>query len=137
MSGTQIAFQQATASGATSTSWVEAALSLEVTPNITPEGRIGMKLDIENGTPTTAPDGSNAISKDAINTNVIVDDGQTVVLGGIFKNTLNNQVTKVPFLGDLPYVGNLFKKTDKTNQKNELLIFITPKLVPDTINRIN
>lgn len=137
MSGTQIAYQEASASGATSTSWVEAALSLEVTPNITPEGRIGMDLLIENGTPVTAPDGSVAISKDAVQTNVVVDDGQTVVLGGIFKNNIRNEVTKVPFLGDLPYVNRLFKRTDKVNTKQELLIFITPKLVHDGVSRIN
>lgn len=137
MSGTQIAYQEASSSGATSTSWVEAALSLEVTPNITPEGRIGMNLSIENGTPVTAPDGSVAIAKDAVQTNVIVDDGQTVVLGGIFKNNIRNEVTKVPFLGDLPYVNRLFKRTDKVNTKQELLIFITPKLVNDGVSRIN
>lgn len=131
MSGTQIAYQEAAASGATSTSWVEAALSLEVTPNITPEGRIGMDLNIENGRPIQAVDGSVAIEKDSIQTNVIVDDGQTVVLGGVFKNTSGNTVNKVPFLGDLPYVNRLFKKTVKVDNKSELLIFITPKLVND------
>lgn len=137
MSGTQIAYQEASASGATATSWVEAALSLEVTPNITPEGRIGMDLLIENGRPTTAPDGSVAINKDLVQTNVVVDDGQTVVLGGIFTNTIENSVQKVPFLGDLPYVNRLFKRTTKSNTKQELLIFVTPKLVNDGVSRIN
>ena len=135
MSGTQIPYQEASASGATSTSFVEAALSLEVTPNITPEGRIGMDLSIENGSPTIV-NGATAISKDSIKTNVVVDDGQTVVLGGVFKNTLGNDVTKIPFLGDLPYVDRFFKRTSKTNNKQELLIFVTPKLVNDT-GRIN
>ena len=135
MSGTQIPYQEASASGATSTSFIEAALSLEVTPNITPEGRIGMDLSIENGSPTII-NGATAVSKDSIKTNVVVDDGQTVVLGGIFKNTLGNNVTKVPFLGDLPYVDRFFKRTSKTNNKQELLIFVTPKLVNDT-GRIN
>lgn len=137
MSGTQIAYQEASASGATSTSWVEAALSLEVTPNITPEGRIGMDLLIENGRPTTAPDGSVAINKDLVQTNVVVDDGQTVVLGGIFTNTIENSVSKVPFLGDLPYVNRLFKRTTKSNTKQELLIFVTPKLVNSGVSGIN
>lgn len=136
MSGTQIAYQEASASGATATNFVEAALSLEVTPNITPEGRIGMNLKIENGTPTII-NGSTAISKDAITTNVVVDDGQTVVLGGVFKNNITNNVSKVPFLGDLPYINRLFRKTVKNNNKEELLIFVTPKLVHDTANRIN
>ena len=135
MSGTQIPYQEASASGATSTSFIEAALSLEVTPNITPEGRIGMDLSIENGSPTII-NGATAVSKDAIKTNVVVDDGQTVVLGGVFKNTLGNDVTKIPFLGDLPYVDRFFKRTSKTNNKQELLIFVTPKLVNDT-GRIN
>lgn len=135
MSGTQIPYQEASASGATSTSFIEAALSLEVTPNITPEGRIGMDLSIENGSPTII-NGATAVSKDAIKTNVVVDDGQTVVLGGVFKNTLGNDVTKIPFLGDLPYVDRFFKRTSKSNNKQELLIFVTPKLVNDT-GRIN
>lgn len=137
LSGTQIPYETATASGATAISWVDAALSLEVTPNITPEGRISMALNIENGSPTTAPNGAIAVNKDSINTNVIVDDGQTVVLGGVFKNTVGNNVRKVPFLGDLPYVGNLFKNTLRENTKNELLIFVTPKVVTETVNRIN
>lgn len=135
MSGTQIPYQEASASGATSTSFIEAALSLEVTPNITPEGRIGMDLSIENGSPTII-NGATAVSKDSIKTNVVVDDGQTVVLGGVFKNTLGNDVTKVPFLGDLPYIDRFFKRTSKNNSKQELLIFVTPKLVNDT-GRIN
>lgn len=135
MSGTQIPYQEASASGATSTSFIEAALSLEVTPNITPEGRIGMDLSIENGSPTII-NGATAVSKDSIKTNVVVDDGQTVVLGGVFKNTLGNDVTKIPFLGDLPYVDRFFKRTSKSNNKQELLIFVTPKLVNDT-GRIN
>ena len=135
MSGTQIPYQEASASGATSTSFIEAALSLEVTPNITPEGRIGMDLSIENGSPTII-NGATAVSKDSIKTNVVVDDGQTVVLGGVFKNTLGNDVTKIPFLGDLPYVDRFFKRTSKTNNKQELLIFVTPKLVNDT-GRVN
>ena len=135
MSGTQIPYQEASASGATSTSFKDAALSLEVTPNITPEGKIGLELLIENGTPNYSTN-PVSINKDSINTSVVVDDGQTVVLGGIFKNTLGNNVTKVPFLGDLPYVDRFFKRTSKSNNKQELLIFVTPKLVNDT-GRIN
>lgn len=135
MSGTQIPYQEASASGATSTSFKDAALSLEVTPNITPEGKIGLELLIENGTPNYSTN-PVSIDKDSINTSVVVDDGQTVVLGGIFKNILGNNVTKVPFLGDLPYVDRFFKRTSKTNNKQELLIFVTPKLVNDT-GRIN
>ena len=135
MSGTQVPYQESSASGATSTSFKDAALSLEVTPNITPEGKIGLELLIENGTPNYSTN-PVSIDKDSINTSVVVDDGQTVVLGGIFKNILGNNVTKVPFLGDLPYVDRFFKRTSKTNNKQELLIFVTPKLVNDT-GRIN
>lgn len=136
MSGTQIAYQEASASGATSTSFKDAVLSLEVTPNITPEGRVGMDLTVTNNEAnfSTNPPSINTRS---IQTNVVVDDGQTVVLGGIFENTIGNRTTKVPFLGDLPYVNRLFKRTEKVNNKQELLIFITPKLVNDSVSRIN
>lgn len=136
LSGTKIPFKKDTSSGATAIEWIDAALVLEVTPNITPEGRIGMALNIENGSPTSSPTGELAVNLDSIKTDVVVDDGQTVVLGGVFKNTASNGVTKVPFLGDLPYVDRFFKKDVKLNNKQELLIFVTPKLVNDTA-RIN
>lgn len=132
LSGTKIPFKKDTSSGATAIEWIDAALVLEVTPNITPEGRIGMALNIENGSPTSSPTGDLAVNLDSIKTDVVVDDGQTVVLGGVFKNTLSNGVTKVPFLGDLPYVDRFFKRDVKLNNKQELLIFVTPKLVNDT-----
>ncbi|WP_227431324.1 type IV pilus secretin PilQ [Psychrobacter sp. I-STPA6b] len=135
-SGTQIPYQEASASGATTTSFREAALSLEATPNITPDGKIGLELVVKNGTPTTY-NGTIAISEDSISTNVIVEDGQTIVLGGVFKNQVSNGVEKVPFLGDLPYVGRLFKSDIRRNDKQELLIFITPKLINDGVSRIN
>lgn len=132
LSGTKIPFKKDTSSGATAIEWIDAALVLEVTPNITPEGRIGMALNIENGSPTSSPTGELAVNLDSIKTDVVVDDGQTVVLGGVFKNTASNGVTKVPFLGDLPYVDRFFKRDVKLNNKQELLIFVTPKLVNDT-----
>jgi type IV pilus assembly protein PilQ len=135
-SGTQIAYQEASASGATTTSFKEAALSLEATPNITPDGKIGLKLVITNGTPTII-NSQVAISQDSISTNVIIENGQTVVLGGVFKNRTNNEVTKVPFLGDLPYIGRAFRKDVRSNTKEELLIFVTPKLINDGTSRIN
>ena len=135
-SGTQIPYQEAAASGATSTSFKEAALSLEATPNITPDGKIGLQLNITNGTPTII-NGQVAISEDSISTNVIVEDGQTIVLGGIFRNRTSNGVEKVPFLGDLPYVGQAFRRTMRNNDKQELLIFVTPKLINDGISRLN
>lgn len=135
-SGTQIPYQEASASGATTTSFREAALSLEATPNITPDGKIGLQLVITNGTPTII-NNQVAISEDSISTNVIIEDGQTVVLGGVFKNRTNNEVTKVPFLGDLPYIGRAFRKDVRSNDKEELLIFVTPKLINDGTSRLN
>ncbi len=135
-SGTQIPYQEAAASGATSTSFREAALSLEATPNITPDGKIGLQLLITNGTPTII-NGDVAINEDSISTNVIVEDGQTIVLGGVFRNRTNNGVDKVPFLGDLPYIGRAFRRDVRSNNKEELLIFVTPKLINDGISRLN
>ncbi|MBH0086874.1 type IV pilus secretin PilQ [Psychrobacter sp. SCQQ22] len=135
-SGTQIAYQEASASGATTTSFIEAALSLEATPNITPDGKISLNLNIKNGAPTVY-NGAVAISEDSISTNIIVEDGQTVVLGGVFKNRIADGVEKVPFLGDLPYVGRLFRKDTRSNEKEELLIFITTKLINDGVSRLD
>lgn len=135
-SGTQIPYQEAAASGATTTSFKEAALSLEVTPNITPDGKIGLELHITNGTPQII-NGTVAIAEDSLSTNVIVENGQTVVLGGLFRNQISNGVNKVPFLGDLPYIGRMFRNNKQTNNKKELLIFITPKLINDGVSRFN
>ncbi|MBF4489252.1 type IV pilus secretin PilQ [Psychrobacter sp. N25K4-3-2] len=135
-SGTQIPYQEASASGATTTSFKEAALSLEATPNITPDGKIGLQLVITNGTPTII-NNQVAIAEDSISTNVIVEDGQTIVLGGVFKNRTTNEVSKVPFLGDLPYVGRAFRRDVRSNSKEELLIFVTPKLINDGVSRLN
>ncbi len=137
LSGTKIPYTTASSSGATTIEWVDAALVLEATPNITPDGKIGLELLVSNGTPTTAANGAIAVTEDSINTNVILEDGQTIVLGGVFRNTLGNKTNKVPFLGDLPYVGRLFKNEVRQNDKEELLIFITPKLVNDGVSRIN
>lgn len=136
-SGTQIPYQEAAASGASTTSFIEAALSLEATPNITPDGKIGLQLNIANGTPIRSIDGQVAIAEDSLSTNVIVEDGQTIVLGGVFKNSSSNGVEKVPFLGDLPYIGQAFRRNTRNNEKQELLIFITTKLINDGISRLD
>jgi type IV pilus assembly protein PilQ len=128
--GTQIPYQQATSSGATSVAFVNAELSLTVTPNITADGRVGMNLLINADSPgNAAPNGQLTVNTNRIQTNVLVNDGQTVVLGGIFQNQISSATTKVPFLGDLPYLGRLFRHTLQTNNKQELLIFVTPRLV--------
>ena len=135
-SGTQIPYQNATSSGATAVQFINAELSLEVTPNITPDGKIGMELFINSDTPgAPIPGGGIAINTNRVATNVLVNDGETVVLGGIFINETGNSVTKVPFLGDIPYVGTLFRKNVNLDNKQELLIFVTPRLVNDATTR--
>lgn len=137
-SGKQIPYQEASASGATSVSFKEAALSLEATPNITPDGKISIQLDVRNADTTGEFSGGvPIIREDLVSTNVVLEDGQTVVLGGVFRDTLTNGERKVPFLGDVPGVGRLFKHDAKNTEKQEMLIFITPKLVNDGISRIN
>lgn len=138
-SGTQIPYQSSQGGGAnavSTTSFVDATLSLDVTPSITPDGKIQMLLQIKNdsvGNPT--PTGQYTINKNEINTNVLVENGETVVLGGIFEQQTANTQTKVPFLGDLPYVGRLFRKDVKKDNKSELLIFVTPRIVDDSVSR--
>lgn len=136
--GTQIPYQEATSSGATAVSFINAELSLEVTPSITPEGKVAMQLKVNSDTPgEVQANGIRAIDTNRVDTNVLVDDGQTVVLGGIFQNQTTNQVTKTPFLGDLPYVGKLFRRTKNSNSKQELLIFVTPKLVHENTSNVS
>ncbi|MGP5041348.1 type IV pilus secretin PilQ [Psychrobacter celer] len=136
-SGTQIPYQSAADGGGTKIDFIEAVLSLEATPNITPDGKIGLQLEILNGTPIRSLDGQVAIAEDSLTTNIIIEDGQTVVLGGVFKNRTSNGVDKVPFLGDLPYIGRAFRKDVRSNAKEELLIFVTPKLINDGTSRLN
>ena len=121
----------ATSSGATSIAFRKANLKLEVTPQITPEGNMILDVDVTKdsvGQQTTA---GLAIDTKHVQTKVLVENGGTVVIGGIFEQTDLTSVTKVPFLGDIPYLGNLFKTTNRTSNKTELLIFITPKMVGD------
>lgn len=128
--GTTIPYQQSTSSGATSIAFVNAELSLEVTPSITPDGRVQMDLLVNaDSVGDAAPNGQLTINTNRLQTNVLVDDGQTVVLGGIYQNQISNSTTKVPFLGDLPYLGRLFRHTLQSNNKQEMLIFVTPRLV--------
>jgi len=130
-SGQQVPFETATNAGATAIDFVEAELRLEVTPHITPDGNIIMALKVNND--SFSSDGSAAIDTNRVETSVLVNDGETVVLGGIFQQEKINAVTKTPFLGDLPWIGNLFKKTVKRDSKQELLIFITPRLMKDAL----
>jgi type IV pilus assembly protein PilQ len=137
--GTEIPYQESASSGATSIEFKPAVLSLQVTPQITPDNRIILDIDVKKdvvGTIVVASGGVNVPSIDTqeITTQVLVSDGQTVVLGGILQTTHRIDETKVPYLGDVPILGNLFKTTTKTNDKDELLIFVTPKIVHEGVN---
>src|SRR5580693_3892210 len=139
MQGTEIPYQESASSGATTIQFKKAVLSLKVTPQITPDNRIILDLDVKKdavGTIVVASGGVNVPSIDTqeLVTQVLVSDGQTVVLGGILQTTHRVDETKVPYLGDIPVLGNLFKTTTKTNDKDELLIFVTPKIIHEGVN---
>ena len=132
--GEEIPYQKATSSGATSVEFKKANLKLEVTPQITPDGNIILTVDVNKDTRGAPAPGGFAINTKHVKTNVQVENGGTVVLGGIFTQQEQDSITKVPFLGDIPLLGNLFKTTGRTNNKTELLVFITPKIVADRIS---
>ncbi|WP_336041933.1 type IV pilus secretin PilQ [Acinetobacter dispersus] len=138
-SGKKIPYSSSSGGGANAvpkTEFIDATLSLDVTPSITPDGKVMMKLNITKDSQSTpTPTGQLTINKNQIDTNVLVDNGETVVLGGIFEQENISSQVKVPFLGDLPYVGRLFRRDLKTDNKRELLIFITPRIVNDTLTR--
>ena len=132
--GTQIPYQAATSSGATSVSFKDATLSLSVTPQITPDDHINMQVTANQDTVGTIYSGVPSINTKKVNTEVLVENGGTVVIGGVFTQDISNSTQKVPLLGDVPVVGWLFKNNVKTDDKSELLIFITPKIMKDEIN---
>jgi type IV pilus assembly protein PilQ len=129
--GTEFPYQQATSSGATSIAFRKANLKLEVTPQITPEGNIILDLDINKDSRGETTQAGIAINTKHIRTQVLVENGGTVVIGGIFELTESNDESKVPLLGDIPAVGNLFKTRTRTSNKQEMLVFITPKMVAE------
>jgi type IV pilus assembly protein PilQ len=129
--GTELPYQVASSSGATSIAFRKANLKLEVTPQITPEGNIILSLDVNKDTVGQATAAGFAINTKHIQTQVLVENGGTVVIGGIFEMTETDSETKVPVLGDLPGVGNLFKSRSRVANKQEMLVFITPKVVAD------
>ncbi|MDD7804500.1 MAG: type IV pilus secretin PilQ family protein [Endozoicomonas sp. (ex Botrylloides leachii)] len=132
--GKQIPYTEASSSGATTVSFHDALLSLEVTPQITPEGRVIMDIKVTNDDTTgSAPNGVPIIDKNEITTQVLVEDGETVVLGGVFKQTKKKEVHKVPLLGDIPYIGALFRKKASSDDKSELMVFITPRVIQDDL----
>ncbi|MDB5742298.1 MAG: type pilus secretin PilQ [Polaromonas sp.] len=129
--GTEFPYQTATSSGATSLAFRKANLKLEVTPQITPEGNIILQLDVNKDSRGETTAAGIAIDTKHIQTQVLVENGGTVVIGGIFTLEETNNETKVPLLGDVPYLGNLFKSRERTSRKQEMLVFITPKMITD------
>ena len=129
--GEELPYQVASASGATSIAFRKANLKLEVTPQITPEGSIILKLDVTKDTVGRLTSAGFAIDTKHIKTEVLVENGGTVVIGGIYAEQIKEDETRVPILGDLPVVGNLFKSKVRSSNKTELLVFITPKVISD------
>lgn len=131
--GVEIPYQQATSSGATSITFKKAVLSLKVTPQITPDDRIIMDLRVNKDSPDYARSvlGQPPINTQNVTTQVLVDNGETVVLGGVYEQTKQNQINRVPFFADLPLIGALFRNSYNKDEKSELLIFVTPKIMKD------
>jgi len=134
--GVEIPYQQATSSGATSVSFRKANLSLKVKPQITPDGRVNLTVDVSKDSPNTqiATGAGVAIDTKHIKTEVLVENGGTVVIGGIYTQDERTITTRIPVLGDLPYVGFLFKHNEKKDNKTELLVFITPKIISESVS---
>ncbi|MDO6425580.1 type IV pilus secretin PilQ family protein [Thalassotalea sp. 1_MG-2023] len=130
--GVEIPYQEAASSGATSTQFKKAVLSLKVTPQITPDNRIILDLIVTQDTVSEVTNGSApAIDTQRIGTQVLVNNGETIVLGGIYQQSVINSISKVPVLGDIPYFGWMFRNTNNFNEKKELLIFVTPRIVTE------
>jgi len=132
--GTEIPYQQATSSGATAVSFRKANLSLKVKPQITPDGNIIMTLDVNKDAVGAATAAGLAINTKHVKTEVLVENGGTVVIGGIFEQNERVDITKVPFFGDIPYLGWLFKNNTTSSNRTELLVFITPRIVNERLN---
>jgi type IV pilus assembly protein PilQ len=132
--GTEIPYLQASSSGATNVSFKPAVLSLSVTPQITPEGKVIMDLEVKKDSVGQIFAGVPSIDTKKVLTQILVDDGETAVLGGIYEQVTRTDVDKVPLFGDLPVVGRLFKHDTKQDDKTELLVFITPKVLKDTVS---
>jgi type IV pilus assembly protein PilQ len=133
--GTQIPYLVASASGATTIAYRDAVLALETTPVITPDDKVRMKLKVTKDSPNTklATTYGIAIDKKEVTTEVLVENGGTLVIGGIFTQEINNKSTRVPVLGDIPYLGFLFRQQTKDDKRSELLVFITPRIVNDQL----
>jgi type IV pilus assembly protein PilQ len=130
--GTEYPYQQSTSSGATAVAFKKATLKLEVTPQITPEGNVILDVDVTKDSRGETTAQGIAINTKHVRTQVLVENGGTVVIGGIFELTETDNITQVPLLGDIPYMGNLFKTKTRSTSKQEMLVFITPKVVAAT-----
>ncbi len=133
LKGTEVPYQETSKSGATSVSFREASLSLEVTPQITPDNKVIMTVRVTKDEPdyVNALNNVPPIRKNEVNAKVRVADGETIVIGGVYSTSQNNVVDKVPFFGDLPYVGRLFRRDALQEKKSELLVFLTPRIMSD------
>lgn len=133
LKGTEVPYQETSQSGATSVSFREASLSLEVTPQITPDNKVIMTVRVTKDEPdyVNALNNVPPIRKNEVNAKVRVADGETIVIGGVYSTSQNNVVYKVPFFGDLPYVGRLFRRDALQEKKSELLVFLTPRIMSD------
>ncbi|KAA0949271.1 MULTISPECIES: type IV pilus secretin PilQ family protein [unclassified Pseudomonas] len=131
LKGTEIPYQESTSEGATSVSFKEASLSLEVTPQITPDDWVIMEVRVTKDEPDYLNKLNDVppIKKNEVNAKVLVRDGETIVIGGVFSNTQSKVVDKVPFLGDVPYLGRLFRRDVVSEKKSELLVFLTPRIM--------
>lgn len=134
--GVEIPYQEASSSGATSVSFKKANLSLKVKPQITPDGKVAMILDINKDTPNTSLSTGSGVAIDTkhVKTEVLVDNGGTVVIGGIYTQTTSSNTNRIPLLGDLPYIGWLFKNREWIDDKTELLVFITPRIMAEGLS---
>jgi type IV pilus assembly protein PilQ len=132
--GVELPYQVSTSSGATSIFFKKANLKLEVTPQITPDGNVILDVNVNKDSRGLDTRAGFAINTQHVQTKVMVENGGTVVLGGIYQQTDNKDVSKVPLLGNLPIIGNLFKTTARQSNKTELLVFITPKIIAERLS---
>ena len=133
--GTEVPYQEETSSGATNVQFKKAVLSLKVTPQITPDGRVQLSVSVNKDRPdfSNAQDGVPPILTKNIKTEVLVENGGTVVIGGIFEEEDTTSINRVPFLGELPIIGALFRNTERLSTRSELLVFITPRIVTESL----
>jgi type IV pilus assembly protein PilQ len=132
--GTEIPYQQATSSGATSVTFRKAVLALRVKPQITPDGNVIMDVDVNKDAVGVVTLNGPSIDTKHVKTSVLVENGGTVVIGGIYTQEDRNQVNKIPFFGDLPAVGPLFRNYYRQDDKTELLVFLTPRIIDDRLS---